>query len=417
MKKLIKFLLLVLSFSCLTILTGCSSNENVDNIDTSTPVHVAIVIQSVKNVPVINISAADELISEVCAIPNSSISIIVADGIPWNMMSAELDEIDSSFSEEMKEQILKERVQKLIKVATTAVATNPETDMIGAIELATRYLQSYEEGRKELIIFGSCINTVSPLPMQDIILSTMDVDMIIRNLTEQFYIVDLQNINVTIFNLGDTCDSQKPLTNEDKATLKTFWTTFFEAGNANKITFKSNLPSNLIYENLPHVSTVPVVERQITLDKFTKEIVQTGAISFDEKIISFKKGSAILAEPKIAKEAISIVAKYMISNKTEAMLIGCTANWGELEDSISLSYERAKAIKTLFLEAGVNEKQLTVIGTGWLSCFYQNDKKENGELDETIAPNNRTCIWINKSSELTKKIFNDSDFEKFLTEK
>lgn len=415
MKKMNKIIAVVLCVCLLAgILSGCNNQETFSaQEDSNVPIHAAFVLQPVSTVPKVNVEAAGELLKNVCKIPGSSVSIIVADGVAWEYASVEPDAIDTSLSESMQEQVLNERVQELAVAAGTAVAINPESDLRGAIEMAARNLQSYSDGEKELVIFGSGINTVSPLEMQDMPISTIDVDAVIENLKESSYVVNLEGIDVTFYNLGDTCGEQPALTNRDKESLKTFWTQFLEAGNPDNIQFENDLPSGLVYENLPKMSTVPVIEDGSALEEIT-EAVQ--AITFDEETIAFEKGTAVLADSAAAGEAVSQAAQYMIDSDADALLVGSTAHWGEISDSITLSYERARVIKDLFVDAGVDADKLTAIGAGWLSCFYTDDQSADGELDETIAPSNRACTWVNASSGLAERIWEDEDFASFIVE-
>ena len=51
-----------------------------------------------------------------------------------------------------------------------------------------------------------------------------------------------------------------------------------------------------------------------------------------------------------------------------------------------------------------------------MSCFWKNDQKEDGGLDETIAPDNRSVVWIDRNSKLAESILNDTDASKFMIE-
>lgn len=417
MKKNNQFVILLLCAVLIgSLLTGCNFNDQ-NREEEKTPVHVVLIVQAVATVPVLDLDPAAELVQKVCSIPGSSIDIIVADGNPWQYASIVPEQIDSSLSKSMQDRILDERVQELTAIAASAEAMNPESNLIRAIEISARRLQSYHDGEKQIILCGSCINTVQPLPMQEMILSNMDIEAVIQNLMDDSYIVDLSNIEISIFFLGDTCGVQTTLSNQDKICLESFWTEFLNAGHPKSLLFYDNLPSEFIYEGLPEMSTVPVVESGSVLEAVTEEKMETiDAVSFDEQSIAFLPGSAELSDSDVASEAISVVAEFMIKTNKKALLVGTTARWGNLSDSISLSYQRAMAVKSLFIDRGVDEKNLTVIGTGWLSLFYQNDEDADGGLDESIAPLNRTCIWVRESTELAGRIWGDEDFAEFYVE-
>lgn len=416
-----KFANVFLTIGCLILsmfaLTGCGGDGPKPTEET-TPVHAVLILQPIATAPVVNVEAAEELLEKVCSVPGSSVSIIVADGSPWEYASVEPEDIDTSLSMDMQEQILEERVQELIAVATSAEAANAQTDLRRAVEMGARQLHSYNDNADlEMVICGSFVNTVTPIPMQDMVLSYMDVDSVINNLSEEGYIADLNSIKITAFNLGDTCGVQKNFSNKDKAALKEFWSQYFKAGNAVSVEFMNDLPSELTYEGLPEVSTVPVVEAGSVLQTLeVEDISGVDAVSFDETTIAFNAGTAELIDEKAAREAVSAVAEYMRREDVKALLVGGTAHWGDIGDSISLSYERGRVIEQLFADSGVDEQSLTVIGTGWLSCFYVNDLTVDGELDENYAPQNRACTWVAADSELAKQVLNDEDYRNFIVE-
>ena len=414
MKKMINILLMIVCI-CLSVVTftACGSENPVE---TENPVHAVLILQPISTAPVVNVGAAEELLETVCSVPGSSISILVADGKPWEYAFVEPEDIDASFSAKMRKQILAERVEELVAVATSAEAVNEETDLRAAVEMGARELHSYsDDADLEMVICGSFENTVAPIAMQEMALSYMDVEATINNLSADGYVVDLSGIHITGYNLGDTCGEQKELLNKDKIALEEFWTAFFEAGKAEKIDFKKTRPLDSGYEGLPKVSTIPVVEIKSDVQELEIEDIDTvDAIVFDETAIAFKKGTANLADEDAARDAVASVAGYMCQNDIHALLVGGTAKWGNQDDSIKLSFERSQVVKQLLVAQGVPEQNLTVVGTGWLSCFYINDEGEDGELDEEYAPLNRACTWVDCNSELAKKVLSDTDYDKFL---
>ncbi|MBR4026979.1 MAG: hypothetical protein IKJ01_05405, partial [Lachnospiraceae bacterium] len=190
MRKKTKMIFIMICM-CLSmgLFTGCVSKEETEL--TKQPIHTALILQSVTNVPVVNIEASGELLKEVCSTPGSSISIIIADGLPWEYANIKPEDIDDSFDPVMQEQILNQRLQELVQIVKSATAKNPESDLRRAIEMGARYLQSCDNGRKEMVILGSGINTVAPLSMQDMILSNMDVNATIQKLEDEAYIANL----------------------------------------------------------------------------------------------------------------------------------------------------------------------------------------------------------------------------------
>lgn len=415
-KKFVCFCFLVALLCC----TGCSKGDATNKPNKEkTPIHTVFILQPISTVPIVNIEAAQSILETVCTVPGSSMSIIVADGEPFEYASIEPDDIDQSFSSNMKEKIVEERMEELMSICKSAEAKTSETDLRTAIEMGARELHGYNDNaKKQLVILGSFINTTAPILMQDMILSNLDVESTIHNLSLNGWLVDLNNIFITAFNLGDTCSPQNELTNQDKNNLKKFWNKFFLEGKVAGIEFMEDLPSEKSYKGLPEVSTVPVVEAGSVLQKIEQNNMQDiDGVVFDESTVTFHKDTAELTNENIAREAVSTVAEYMCSSGTKALLVGTTAKSGELKEAIALSFERAQEVKRLLLEDGVPEENITVIGSGWLSKLYRPDLlDETGKLDENVAPMNRTCTWVNRDSKLAEEILNDEDYENFMVE-
>ena len=136
-----KFTNVLLTMSCLFLstlmLAGCGKDGEA-GANGMEPVHAALILQPISTAPVVNVEAARDLLETVCRVPGSSVSIIVADGEPWEYASVAPDDMDTSLSADMQKQILEERVQELIAVAASAESANPETDLRKAVEM--RYL-------------------------------------------------------------------------------------------------------------------------------------------------------------------------------------------------------------------------------------------------------------------------------------
>ena len=82
---------------------------------------------------------------------------------------------------------------------------------------------------------------------------------------------------------------------------------------------------------------------------------------------------------------------------------------------IKLSYERGLAVKRLFTDAGITADRVSVIGTGWHSCFYKNDGGPDA-LNEEIAPENRSTVWVRADSALAKQVTESAEAKYYIWE-
>ncbi len=417
MKKFI--ITIILLYALIVTLSGCSESSN-DSIETEQPIHAVLVLGSTSNTPKLNISATADLLDRICS-QGGSVAIIVADGQPYLFDEIDVPEIDSSYSKSKKKQIAETRVTEIISIIEEALAKEPHADYLEAIRMASRIIHSFnDQYEKHIVIFGSCLSDVAPLNFSEMYLDNIDIEKIICNLNITENIPTLDGCYMTVYNCGDTVAPQKPLSNIERKILQEVWEGILYAGNPEKVTFATNLPTQLIYEGLPEVDTVPVVSESNELEEKenVEQLEMTDAVIFDETVINFKPNTAELINPQLAIAAIDEVSQYMKENpEKNALLIGCTAQWGSEQDCLCLSFERALAVQKLFIDTGIREDRLKVVGTGFLSLFYKNDKGQDGNLDELIAPQNRSVIWVDAESSLAELIWKSEEVDKFLIDK
>lgn len=420
MKKL--FLSIFFLYTIVFMLTGCGDRTD-SRTESDSPVHAVFVLGSTANTPVLNIPAAADLISRVCAQGGSTVSFLVADGQPYLFDEITAPEVDSSYSKTKQKQIIEARVAEMTSIVSEALAREPHADYLGAIEMAGRILQSFDDDyEKELVIFGSCLSDVEPLDFSKMYLDNIDTEQVMDTLRATDNIAKLEGCSVTVYNCGDVAAPQKTLSPAERKVLQQIWESILEAGGPETLIFATDLPTQLVYEGLPEVNTVPVVVESAALkekeaDAEPVRAPEADAVVFDETVIRFEPGAATLVDPQAAMEAIHEVRQFMEDHpEKKALLVGCTARWGNEEDSLSLSFDRAAAIRSLFTDAGIRKDRLTILGTGWMSPFYKNDQAKDGGLDESIAPGNRSTVWIDAESGLAELVLNSNYADKFLTE-
>ena len=61
----------------------------------------------------------------------------------------------------------------------------------------------------------------------------------------------------------------------------------------------------------------------------------------------------------------------------------------------------------MLIKDGIEEKRIHVIGLGYTSEFYISDKKEDGTLDEAVAPLNRTVKLIDMKSDIADRLLSN----------
>ncbi len=129
-------------------------------------------------------------------------------------------------------------------------------------------------------------------------------------------------------------------------------------------------------------------------------------ISFDETSVSFRPGTAELAVPAAARKSLEYVIGFLSSHPDfELLICGTTACWGGEPYCRDLSERRAEAVCNLLIENGIAGDRLSITGVGFsFRDFYTYDQTESGELDESIAPLNRTVKIMDLHSDTAGKV-------------
>lgn len=341
--------ILFLLASLLT-LTSCSEGS-------ASTTSLAIVTLNGRNAPACDPSTMSEYITAAASTDGGSVSLIIADGEPF------LSETISFGPRESKNDYhwnleLTERCAQVEKVILESAPKEEETDVIGAIRLASRQLQSADSNPSILVIAHSGINTTSPFPMQSCDLSALDPDAMIAQLEEAGYLADLDGCDVHWYFLGDVDGDQDPLESAQVEALRSFWSSYLEQSGAASVTFHSDLPTADEIEAAPEVSTIGVTP--VKLDP-------TVPISLDSEIVHFLPDSAQLSDEASTIQQLSPIAEALKSSpNTQYILAGSTADVDgvTLEQAKAFSLSRAVTVKSLLCDLGVPSQQLICIGLG-----------------------------------------------------
>jgi len=132
-----------------------------------------------------------------------------------------------------------------------------------------------------------------------------------------------------------------------------------------------------------------------------------GAIlSFDETSLCFLPDSTELAAPDDAYAALAYVIDYMLANPDfELLICGTTTSAGEADSSIRFSQQRADTVKALLTtDTGIDAGRIHTLGCGYSSMLYISDRTDDSQLDETVAPRNRSVKLVDYRCETAARI-------------
>lgn len=323
-----------------------------------------------------------------------NLSIIIPDGEPWSFASATIPAI-YEYSGSKQESKIAEYNSQIQTLMSQAIPVNEEADILGAITLATRNLNS-QSGEKKIVIFHNGLSTTGILNFtENDFLHQEDVLEIINWLRENLEIPDMTDISVQWYGLGDVISPQSKLSGAETATLESIWQGIFDAAGAT-VEFKTDLLTYETSDNLPNVSIVEVYTPELDI------------ITLDESKVQFQDNTAelITSESQVLAE-LSQLTSYMMANPDEQLLLaGTTAKYGIQTDCEKLSLARANVIKNILISAGISEDRLHTVGLGYENDFYVNDLDANGNQIEEIAKTNRSTIIMSYNSDTAQALLN-----------
>lgn len=410
-------LLLGIAFAATTLLSGCGGNR----VDAATPtkdqeIHLAAVIGSHGNAPRPNLGLIEDLVYDACY-TYGSVTLVCDDGDPFTLV-IDIPNQEPSLSTNKYKQIANEQTKQILTAASQMQAKADEVDTLRAIQYAARSLESVKaendavEKVCKMVILDSCLSTTGALSFSEHNLNNIDPADVVDQLTKMNEIPVMDGVAVTVYTCGDTAGKkQKTLTEANRRTLKKVWESILEAGNAD-VNMKNDLPLSSVYDedSLPPVTPISVVQDSVDINnakEASDAFADGGVISFDEKSIAFCKGTAELADKDAAKQAITYVAEYMVTHPDFNLLVcGTTACWGGNEYCITLSNARSSVVCQLLInEFGIEPERVRSVGVGYnFPDFYTYDQTTDGNLDETVAPVNRTVKMVDLNSDTASRI-------------
>ena len=351
------------------LLAGCSVIPSKDGAaDSAVATDTALIITQGDGMPAL--TNAEEFLNSVNVTPGGSAGLVVADGKPFALGPQRFDQVKNNDIQQARAD--KTARYQLVEAVQGAAATTPETDLISAISLASRMLSAGTADNKVLIIRHSGVNTaVASLPMQDLDLLNSDPAKLLDQLDAAAMLPQLNGVAVEFYGLGDVAGSQGTLSAQQVQWLKSFWQGFFDRTGAN-VTFHTDIVSGDALNN-GHTVTPLAAAGAPTFVKVSAEQV------------AFQPDSTTFLDEAAAHAALNGLAEQLKGTSAHYIVAGSTAHVDNAsrEGAQALSLGRARAVRTVLVEAGVPAGQLTCLGLG----------NEPTSVRSTNEPENR-CTYV-----------------------
>ncbi len=402
-KKMIIILgLILVLFTC----AGCGNTVQSQIVSASEANNrniVAIVGNHSQNlIPNYNVASAS---IQSCCMEEGSACVIVADGDPYVATGdiIEIPERVKNLSSAKVKAIVDSQTKQLLDLMETSYAKAEEVDLLRALDLASREVNSSRfVGKTDVYIFDSGVSTKC-LNMTMLDLEHIDTASLISILQEKKMIPDLSNCG-TIHWVNIT-DVSYELSNAKKEGIKEVWKAVINAGGA-EVEFMSDPATEYFEQSLPYVSKIPNTVDAIMLEEMTtEEIEEDLPIVFSETEVGFNPGKTSFIDEALASQNLTMLVDFLNEYPDKKVLIaGTTADWGSSNYQLNLSMDRAETVKKFLVSSGISEDRIVTIGLGSESAFYKYDKTPSGELDSSAAASNRLIIVMDLDGELATKI-------------
>lgn len=418
-KKMMNITLFAVLAITLLGLTGCGGNKDTgttEKAEASKPA-VAYMIANTANSKPTDSSAPmlqDTMID--CA-ENYGYSFIVrVDGEP-ELVSAENLDIDAQFKNASEERLKRDACNKannLLEVIDSVTAVYPEVDYLEGLRCAAASLQSLDDSytSRSIICCGTGLGTQGYMDFQNNLLSA-EPQVIVEILKEREALPDLSGITVYWLGMGQVAAPQEKLTPKQSKNLESIWKTVIEAAGGEFVPNEYITVSGDMNEadELPSVSVVDVPSEKPWV--FEPEVLEQTEpeednafeepVALGESQVEFVGDKSEYLHPEIAVETIRPIAEYLVEHDSvPLLLIGSTAGDITNESTLSLSADRAEAVKRTLVELGVDGSRISTIGMGSDDPWHVKDAGYDGP----VASNNRKVVLIDARTELAVELMN-----------
>lgn len=336
------------------------------------------------------------------------ISVVVVDGKP-EMIAADSYDIDAQYKKASKEKLktdARAKATNLIAYMESQVANDTQVDYLEGLRMAVRSLSSLEGyDSKTIVVIGTGLSTQGTLNFQNNLLS-VEPEAVLDQLEEKNEIPDFTGITVVWQQMGDVASPQESLSQTQRKRLQEIWSGIVERGGgtfvyndimANPVDTETSYPAVDPVE-LP--MEAPVVFDETMFDTEDKSILEE-PVMLTEKQVSFVPEKSIYLNEEKAVATIQPIADYLIEHeRITILLVGTTAGDEDSDYAMTLSRERADAVRNTLIQFGVNESRIITVGLGSSDPWHVYGAGYEG----SIASGNRKVVLLDASSETAKEI-------------
>jgi OmpA-OmpF porin, OOP family len=316
---------------------------------------------------------------------DTQVTVIVADGLPSVVDSFRLTRTAQNQLTADQEQ--KAAVARVRQAIERVRAKAPEVDDLAALVLAARSV-SGAPGLRRVLMLDSGVQTTGGLRFQDDDGATFAADAsdLATSLRDHRQLPDLRDVEVTMAGLGDVRAPQGALGEPRRQALTSIWSAIVTRAGGRPVVVPTPAPDRPIPAGLPRVSVVP-----------TEPVPSPGPLSapvvLREDTVGFLPDVATLRDPAAAAVALAPFVTALKAAPRPIRLTGTTSSAGDSDEGrLTLSQDRATAVRDLLVRGGVDPALIQVRGVGNTIPPCVPDRDGSGNLEPVPAARNRQVI-------------------------
>lgn len=339
------------------------------------------------------------------------ISVVVVDGDP-EMVAADSYDIDAQYKKASKDKLktdARAKATNLIAYMESQVANDAQVDYLEGLRMAVRSLSSLEGyDSKTIVVIGTGLSTQGTLNFQNNLLS-VEPETVLDQLEEKNEIPDFTGITVVWQQIGDVAAPQKNLSQTQRKRLQEIWSGIVERGGgtfvyndimANPVDTETSYPVVDIVE-LPMETPIGFDEAMFNTED---ESILDDPVMLTEEQVSFVPDKSTYLNEEEAVATIKPIADYLIEHEQITVLLaGTTAGDEDSDYTMTLSQERADAVRDTLIQFGVDESRIVTVGLGSSDPWHVYGAGYEG----SIASGNRKVVLLDASSDTAKDILNE----------
>lgn len=406
MKKIISIILMLACVIALvSTLAGCSGNGVKAPAEKAA---VCYVIANTANSKGLNFNSPLVQDTVYSTVRNYGfIAVVNADGKPEIVHAASYDLEDKykSASKEKLDMDARSKATNIILSMQSIMADDPEVDYLESLRLAVRTLSSLEGyDSKTIVLMGTGLSTTGVMNFSNNLISA-EPEMVINLLNEKSEIPDFKGITVYSQQLGDVAAPQQELTSAQRIKLEKIYGGIVETSGGNFV--YNEIIANPVDDTKQYPTVTPVKlpsDAPISFEEvvFEEENIFEEPVFLTEEKIGFVADKDVFLNPSEASETLRPVAEYLASHPSiSIVLAGTTAGDSDSDFTMTLSKQRAEAVKDALIQLGVSADRIITLGLGSEKDPWH---VYNAGYDGAAAAGNRKVVLLDASSERAASI-------------